>query len=306
MTNQIVQINGQDRHLPRSDRCWHRFVFVLIILFTWICTSSCDVEFNPWQENEQYHFSIYGYLDASADTQWVRVMPVREDLLLEPRPIDFTVSLEHVETGEYVIMNDSLFSFARGTHAWNFWTTMELLPEHTYRLEAKSEDDRVSEAMVTLPADFPAPLVIMEFSQSIPLFATVFLEGVDRVADVRTVHGPIRVPHLKDTVRTAQDHFRIAIDLSDDLQILSTLYPGEPPGSLISDSSLIFIAAAGPDYHYFGSISEKVIALPEGVTNIENGTGYLAGFVSKTIPLGSCRSGETENLIPCDPEPPPW
>jgi hypothetical protein len=292
-----------------SGRFKSAMVMISILLLVLFFAISCDETFNPWEENDKYHFTIHGYLDASADTQWVRIMPIRDDLLLKPGPINITVSLEHVETGENVVMNDSLFSFAHGTMAWNFWTTMNLQPEQTYRLTATDSDGLASKAQVTLPADYPTPLVLIEYAQgssSEPSTATVFLEGVERLADVRTVYGRTWFPHLKDTVRMASDHFRVVIDLSEDLQVLSTLSPGEPLESLIDSSARIFIASAGTDYHYFGSISEKVISLPDGVSNIEKGIGYLAGIVSKTIPIESCKAENNQNIIPCDPEPPPW
>lgn len=279
-------------------------VLFLSVLFTSV---SCDQVFEPWQENDQYEFSIFGYLDATQDTQWVRVMPVREDLFLEPEPFNVAVTLKHIESGESVVLNDSLVSFAHDAYAWNFWTTMEMKPEQTYRLTAERPDGSFSRAQVTLPPDFPTPLVVIENTRSNPprpSAATVFLEGVTRLADVRTVHGLTRVAHLKDTTGIASGFYRVAIDLSEDLRILGQMNPDVAPSSLIGSSSRIYIASAGPDYHHFGSVSEKVIAVPDGVSNIENGLGYLAGIVSKTIPLRSCRGGG--GYIPCDPEPPPW
>ncbi|MEX0894538.1 MAG: hypothetical protein WDZ36_02175 [Balneolaceae bacterium] len=281
----------------------HLVFFLSFLLFS----ASCDQVFEPWQENDQYEFSIFGYLDSTQDTQWVRVMPVREDLFLEHDPLEATVTLEHLQSGETVIMNDSLVSFFHDRYAWNFWTTMEIEPEQTYRLRVERPDGTYSQGRVTLPPAFPAPLVIIEYTRTnspVPSAATVFLEGVSRLADVRTVLGPIRVSHLKDTTGIAAGYFRVAIDLSEDLRMLSLMNPGVSPAQLISSDSKIYITSAGPDYHFFGSLSEKVIALPDGVSNIEKGLGYLAGIVSKTVPLQSCR--EKGGYIPCDPEPPPW
>ncbi|MCW9705406.1 hypothetical protein [Fodinibius salsisoli] len=114
------------------------------VLFAAIAFSvviGCSNTFEPLQENDQYHFSIYGYLDASADTQWVRVMPVRDSLYFSPRPLDAEVTLENVATGQSVVMNDSLFSPLQGVYVYNFWTKMKLEPEQTYRLTARHTTD---------------------------------------------------------------------------------------------------------------------------------------------------------------------
>ncbi|TVQ04901.1 MAG: hypothetical protein EA359_04900 [Balneolaceae bacterium] len=42
-------------------------------LFTFTLFIACDEPFQPLLENNSAPFSIYGYLDATADTQWVRV-----------------------------------------------------------------------------------------------------------------------------------------------------------------------------------------------------------------------------------------
>jgi len=181
-----------------------RTPYFLLICITWIL-SGCNETFEPWQENDQYHFSMFGYLDASADTQWVRILPVREELFLEPRPLDFIVTMEHAESGESIVMQDSLFSYFQG-YAWNFRSEMDIRPGQTYRITASHPDGRSSHTTVQLPEDFPTP-------------------------------------------------------------ILHTI--------------------------------------PGGISNIENGTGYVAGIVSKTIPYESCFD-ENFQFIACDLLPPPW
>src|SRR5690242_19115402 len=68
----------------------------------------CEKPFEPLAPGGTAVFSIYGHLDAAADTQWVRVMPVRESLVTEPIQIDAVVTLEELETGKTVVMSDSL------------------------------------------------------------------------------------------------------------------------------------------------------------------------------------------------------
>src|SRR5690625_7493443 len=90
---------------------------------------------------------MFGYLDASADTQWVRIMPVREELFLEPRPLDVIVTMEHAESGESIVMQDSLFSYFQG-YAWNFRSEMAIRPGQPYRITASHTDGRSEERRV--------------------------------------------------------------------------------------------------------------------------------------------------------------
>lgn len=312
--------------LPAAE---HSFAILTTAILSCLVATGCNETFEPWEENDQYHFSIFGYLDASADTQWVRVMPVREEFFLDPdQSLDAKVTLEHVESGESVIMNDSLFAYAHDVYAWNFWTTMDVQPEQTYRLTVKHPNNpgyRSSSVETTLPPDFPPPLVQIDFDAlGNPVNTTVFVKGVDRLADVQTVFHPtfpvsgkeylVRLSHLQDSLHTSSGEFRILIDPLEDFQHLDTYYRLNPSvtfSQYLNPSSAygpqqIFIASAGPDYHFFPSIDQKIVALPEGVSNIENGVGYLSGIVSKTVPYQTCMEEGTIILIPCEPEAPPW
>ncbi|MEX2601806.1 MAG: hypothetical protein WD355_09175 [Balneolaceae bacterium] len=275
---------------------------ILFLLCLWV--TACDEVFDPYQPNDQYHYSIYGYLDATADTQWVRIMPVREDFTLDPdHPIDATVMLEHVESGHTVTMKDTLISYAHGVYAWNFWTDMEIRPEETYRLTATRTDGLLSRAQVRVPPDFPVPTVRMTENPRV-----VTIKGVEKLADAKVVYsgvehtgGLFRVifPHLEDSLHLETGGYQVFIDTRRHNLILDAI-------SVPIRDRQIFIASAGPEYHNFGLIDEKIIALPEGISNIENGIGYLAGIVSKTIPFESCHDEETRQLIPCEPETPVW
>ncbi len=297
------------------------FILFSILLIPCLLLTGCSESFVPLQENDQYHFSINGYLDATADTQWVRVMPVREDIFPEPGPIDATVTLEHVGSGESVVLNDSLFEFAHNAFAYNFWTTMKLQPGESYQLTAERSDENSSHVQVTLPEDFPVPSVNIERRSSrdpTPIRATLIIDGIEQLADVKTVYRTMddreifTMPHLQDSVRLSSGNLQIIMDPQEDFIPLNSILP--MPETVSSTNFLdtgeikqhIFIASAGPDYDFFPSIGEKVIALPDRASNINDGLGYVAGIVSKTIPYKSCFEGESLTVVPCEPVPPLW
>lgn len=300
--------------------------------------SACNEVFEPWQVNNQYHFSIYGFLDASADTQWVRVAPVRESLNTDPEmPFEGSVFLEDVATGESMEMNGVLIGYAHGYYAWNFWSDMKLFPGRSYRVRAVTESGDESYSETELPVDFPDPVMRrVPRSQANPEPSDfIYLEGVKRLADVQTVYyfDPAGsgieytaiFSHLQDTARQASGEYVIELDPREDRRRLQSLTnpvcdrvmditwdcvtPIEEDRFEFNEERLtgmsIHIASAGPDYLQFSNIDEKIVELPEGVSNVVNGTGYLAGVVSKTIPYESCMD-EHSRLIPCEPAPYPW
>ena len=53
------------------------------LLIAALLLGSCDTAFDPFQEND-YHFSVFGFLDDAADSQFIRITPVRDSIALTP------------------------------------------------------------------------------------------------------------------------------------------------------------------------------------------------------------------------------
>src|SRR5512138_1500022 len=72
--------------------------------------AACADSFSPIAPSE-LRYSVFGYLDASADTQWIRVMPIRPLVPTAPDSFAATVTLEHLNTGRVITLRDSLFTY---------------------------------------------------------------------------------------------------------------------------------------------------------------------------------------------------
>lgn len=239
---------------------------------------------------------MFGYLDASADTQWVRIMPVRDSLFYQPDEIDAIVTLEELETGKTVTLNDSLFHFSNNRYAYNFWTTQSLEPSNTYHLKAERSDGAASHATVTLPADFPTPIAhIWEPDDFTP--DRIDIKGVEKLVDAQVIYQTQNkrslISFIQDTVIVPDGSYQVLIQPWINYESIGTTL------DMISNENLkIYVAAATSEFPDFATIDEIIITFPGGVSNVENGTGYVGGIVSKTIPYRSCFN---ENLkrIPC-------
>lgn len=167
----------------KINHLWWLFLFQ----FFWLIITSCNPVFEPLDKDHNYYFSIYGYLDASADTNWLRITPVRDQLFLETEEVDAVVTLENLATGEREVMKDSVFHY-EGTPAHNFWTTMNIEPAQTYRITARNSRFDSSYVDVILPDDFPTPLVVAPPDFFSAFSITIHIEGVEHLADARTFH----------------------------------------------------------------------------------------------------------------------
>lgn len=298
----------------------YRSMLLLFALITasFVFLNACEDTFEPMKENDRYFFSIYGFLDASADTQWVRIIPLRTGLNQLPE-LDATVTLENLETGETSVMHDSLFQYTGGNQAWNFWTTMELSPEGSYRLAAVNGDGQESSVVVEMPPDFPTPIVFEDDDSEFGV-DTLEISGVENLADVRTIWRISEIstsrisifnyPHLQDTVEVFPGFHKLEINTMDNIEsIARNFHPdfNEAIELFTPQQSQVWVASAGPGWLFFPDIDENVVTLPDGISNVENGTGYLIGIVSKTVPLKSCFDEDDEDeVIACEEETPLW
>ncbi len=151
-----------------------------------ILSAGCDSSFQPLKENNLYNFNISGYLDASADTQWVRVGTVRPAINEPPDPTGIRVTLEDLQRGKTVVMNDSLFA-AKGF--LNYWTEMNIENEQTYRITAEGSDGKTSRVTVTTPKELPSIYITTNSgSYGSPAGANIYIDdNIEYIADIHVV-----------------------------------------------------------------------------------------------------------------------
>lgn len=235
---------------------------------------------------------MFGYLDSSEEQQWIRVIHLQEEIDTTGGGIDGVVTLEDLKSGETSVLNDSLFQYSDDTYAYNFWTEQDIDPAGTYRITVERSDGVKSSVTVGTPETFEDP----EYQP--PVFAgdpgRLIIQGVDNLADASirfkvrfnvaniTVNNTISV--ISDTIAIGPNSYYIPI-----FPNRISLATRDLDSVDIIDCEL-YVARAGFDWVDFSSLDRNLIALPDGISNIENGTGYVVGVTSKRIfyPNGSC------------------
>lgn len=288
----------ETRQLP-SAVLWISGLIFLAVMFV-----SCDQSFQPLKENDVSPFSMYGYLDASADTQWVRVTPLREQVETISEKPEMNVTLENLENGTTAVMEDSLLQFflPGGQNTVNVRTSMEVEFGQSYQVKAERPDGATSSVTVTIPEDFPTPRVIPRAFDG--CLIRLEISDVKRLADVQyqmrvKIARPglefirsVSVPFRSRIRQTAPDEYRVNINLirARDMA-MSELGPFPANTKLEVLEKYLFIASGGPEWidnEELGSIDDLIYALPEVASNVENGVGYVVGIVSKKIPDDVC------------------
>ncbi|MDX1640448.1 MAG: hypothetical protein R3220_02035 [Balneolaceae bacterium] len=260
-------------------------------------------------------FSMYGYLDVSADTQWVRITPVREQVATPDEIPEMEVTLLHVESGNEVIMKDSLFNIVGGFNAVNVYSSeMDIEPEQTYIIKTERPDGATSQVTVSIPPDYPTP--VLTTGGAYDDRGDLFLKGVERVADVTSIWEidglTYYVPNRSFVREYSPPGYDYFVGISS-RHAMSWIFGEDAPPPYAVDilqqrqvRRQIFIASGGPEWlESIANFEDQIYGLPQEVSNVENGVGYVIGIVSKTIPFKTCH-GENGELTACPVEKPFW
>lgn len=271
--------------------------------------AGCDTSVAPIGPNDQY-YSMYALLDPGADTQFVRVEALRDSMQLgSPPTIDATVTLERVDDGadtsslpRRVQLTDSFTTVSANTPVHLFWTALELQPSATYELRVERSDGKTSTARTTMPGRKPTmeldnePLLpcLEAVNEGVPNFV-VNVTDIERLAGAYVIYPVydqlVRRTNSEDIVLD-QDTFRVTVGHVDDLVAIggmeNVLDVGGCPlrANFNADSILIAAATAGPDWppaEDIDSLSIDALARPDRVSNVTNGTGFVAGIWTDTL-----------------------
>lgn len=158
---------------------------MLSVVMTFMIAASCADMFDPIDPSGP-PFSIFGYLDPSADTQWIRVSALRTVLRASAGPTGIAVTLEELGSGRIIELRDSTIRFPTvleldSVYAHTFWTTQPIEPGASYRFRALGVNGAVAEAIVQIPRDYDLEVWVRP---SLGGFRYIRVEGLKQVAFV--------------------------------------------------------------------------------------------------------------------------
>ncbi len=278
---------------------------VVSLVLTLLLLSGCEEPFEPLASSG-LAFSIHGRLEATADTQWVRVMPMRESLETAPGPIDAVVTLEELETGTTVTMSESQVRYPSPfvpdgeLYAHNFWTTMPMVPGRHYRLTATRSDGAASSATVLIPV-WESPTLVVNHRFLFPTTPDIRSQGI--LSSRGTIGGTRYLGMLFGGLNTAeccewrtpgpQEYLRITrpAEFEGDDHEVQLSWPTEAPSyvtRLPLRGKLILAVASGAPWPYDDSRFLREESHPSAINNIEGGVGFLIGTNTHLFPFAVC------------------
>lgn len=253
---------------------------------------ACDSSFSPIAEHD-LQFSIFGYFDASADTQWIRLMPVRATTVTAPSSLEATVTLEHLGSGRIIELRDSLFRFSpanpdigsEGQYLHNFWTDERIEPGAEYRFTAQRPGEPPSEALISIPEEYGFEVW---FGPDVPgAQDMVRLEGLRHVAFVFVVTsfvndcGPV-VQRFPFDIGPPEADIRM-------IRVYRRIRYPDGCGAPRSVDYQLQVVASGAPWPEEGEYSPAGLGFPAEASNISNSVGFVGGVLTKTVPYEGCR-----------------
>lgn len=284
-------------------------VFILVGLLG----SGCEPHFDPLQENNRYRYSMYGLLNVHSDSQWVRVMPILDTLISQnPEPLGVEVSIRRESTGDLAVFNDSLFFYGGQAYAWNFRSFEPIHPEETYTVWVAGPDGEICRAEVHTPAAIPPPSVTYdketeqgivegEGVENLVVAETTYRMYVIDIIEKKIIASPpfsLVLSHLGTAQVQNNGEYFFTIDAWPMIEKMT----GYPRNRTFILSREVLVVSGSEDWPDLSGLDEERIVLPDFSSNVENGTGLVAGVAGQRVSLESCYDDEGE-LVACDKGP---
>ena len=256
----------------------------IALLAVCVPIAACSTEFDPRVDSE-FYYSMWGTLDASADTQWVRIGPVRASVDPSSTPLDADVSLLRLATGGRAPFRNALLTFGTGLTAPTSWTVAPVAPGETYRIDVMGPDGAETRATVRVPNDYPTP-ALTDGACSCPTRVTV--SGVERLVDVVAIYrnvetGAIRRFSKRTSIRRQPDGTWTADAYFGD----DAVAMGADPFAPGAFEATLLVANGTEDWPE-GTLDpedpETSVLLGDS-DQIENGLGFVGGTVTKRLPF---------------------
>lgn len=281
-----------------------RSLQIVTLLLTALLLTACEEDVVAVLNTDR-PYSMYGYLDPRADTQWVAVFTIEDRLEpIRPEPIDGAVTSTHEGSGVTTLWRDSTYRYEDGSVAHLFWTPMRVAYGQTYRLEARRSDGASSAVTVTVPplAEFKSedPIIHEVGVSQTRVRLPVLLEGaIPQPRNVKAHYfvkydttgwavAEIVLPY-DEAVLQAEGGWRAHIDMNADFVqirqelIQKGLYRPEIGISLLGLEISAFIS--NEVWPPLGeSADANLLANPGVFDNIDHGFGFVgSGYTNRAF-----------------------
>lgn len=264
-----------------------RFLLLLMLVSAAVGVG-CEESFDPFEESD-VAFSVFGYVDAAADTQFVRVTSLRQSAY-EEAPVDAVVTLENLTRGDAATLRDSVF-LVGGAFVHNFWTDTEIESGSSYRLTIAPPEGGAATAQFETPPQFPDPELesgLSEYSSAEfpPTAQSMTFVGVEKLAELRVTYvleepaTTVTISYLDRVRYGLEGRLTVALNAYTDVQ--AAVGGAEESFCPSLRSARVFVAVATNAWPDLLDLDSETLALPATASNVEGGIGYVGGVITRS------------------------
>ena len=248
-------------------------------------------------------FTIWGFMNAGADTQYVRVYQIADRLHIDTTTsIDAEVSSTDLTTGERREWSYKTIFVDSVTTGHIFWSPFRAEHQHRYRLEVVRSDGSTSSAEATVPSEVDFQIDVDGNRSAFP----VQIEGdVPNIVGLRVTYHAINVPPALVWPPTAQvhppvlhsvtvpydekltrigDRWTVTVNMVQDTAAVREAFRanclitgpgGSAPDIWLRGMEFTAVAADSAWNPPGGVFDPDVLAVPGTMSNVENGYGFM-------------------------------
>jgi hypothetical protein len=283
-----------NRSAPEKIAMW------LVVGAVGLFASGCDnASIDPFITGS--HFTVWGFISPWADTQYVRVIPVRrfpEEIERPSDPhaeIDAKVTSTDVLTGRTVQWRHTLRRFEDGSYGHIFSASFSVRKKSRYILRVTRSDGAESVAETVVPSDHEVEILPSEvFGDSV--VQTVRWKGVGTLEDMVITYcaGPLGIRACYDDSdggglpiaygqagRRVGNDWEVVVNLSKDFNLLRRIsaLPSDLTLGLYSLHMRINVLDAG----WRVLADRDNFVQPGALHNVENGFGYWGSIGNSSL-----------------------
>lgn len=261
----------------RRLRLWAVFIGLLGI-------GGCDDSFSPFVSHDRY-FSMYGTFDAAADTNFVRITPIRLQPSNAANPLEAKVYLENTADNTRIPLAQQIRQTTSGEVAHLFWTTAQLKTGVPYLLVATNAQNQTSSARFTLSTepiniDGSAPWnnlnPTQEFDQTVVFYHPKHLvrfRAIFSLIDQRTKALFQRTYFVDKTTFSVSDHPAFSMSATSFLKEIAGTERVSITHLDVESVRVEAVVSSEP----LPDVSDlETYAIAERSTNVTNGYGWIA------------------------------
>lgn len=260
-----------------------RLACALVFASALFCTG-CEEEVTAVLGTDRA-YSVYGFFNARADTQAIRIYAIEQRLdLIRPDPLDADVASMDRTSGLQHAWRDSVMQFAGGRYGHVFWSPFRAGYGRSYVLEVTRSDGVTTRAEVTVPP-LAEPMLLDPTVAEGYVVLPVHWSEAPRVNNIRvwyyTNKGNFLIEYPLNQEQEGGGTV-VAVTMSTDArQIFArVVLAGERAADLRLKAIELFVLVSNAEWEPpEGRYDPETLVEPGTFSNVENGYGFVgAGY----------------------------